>query len=83
MPDEVVSDRVKRLSALRDELKREYESAFITSELEVVVESTDGVYQEGYSENYIRVYIPDRDYPTGKKIKVTIEGERADGLVAR
>ena len=83
LADEVVAARVKRLSALRDELKKSYESAFVWSDLEVVVESTDGVYAEGYSENYIRVYIPDRDYPTGKKIKVTIEGERADGLVAR
>lgn len=83
LPDEVVSSRAKRLASLRDDLKREYESAFVGMELEVVVETTDGVYAEGYSENYIRVYIPDREQPTGKIIKVTIEGERADGLVAR
>ena len=83
LPDDVVASRVKRLSALRDELKREYESAFVSSELDVVIETTDGIYAEGYSENYIRVYIPDRDYPSGKLIKVTIDGERADGLVAK
>ena len=83
LPEDTVASRVKRLSALRDELKREYESAFVSSELDVVIETTDGIYAEGYSENYIRVYVPDRDYPAGKIIKVTIEGERADGLVAK
>ena len=83
LPDAVLSDRVKRLSALRDELKKNYESSFVGCELEVVPETSDGVFAEGYSENYIRVYIPDRDYRAGKKITVTIEGERADGLLAR
>ena len=83
LPDDVVDSRVKRLSKLRDELKRDYESAFVGADLEVVIETSDGIFAEGYSENYIRVYIPDRDYPSGKKIKVTIYGERADGLVAR
>ena len=83
LPDAVMADRVKRLSNLRDELKRGYESSFVGSELDVVVETSDGVFAEGYSENYIRVYIPDRDLEPGKKITVTIEGERADGLLAR
>ena len=83
LPDRLMEDRVNRLIALRDELKNAYESPFVGSELEVVVESSDGVFAEGYSENYIRVYIPDRDYSPGKKITVTIEGERADGLLAR
>ncbi len=83
LPDNVMNERVSRLLALRDELKKSYESSFVGCELEVVVESSDGVFAEGYSENYIRVYIPDRDYRPGKKITVTIEGERADGLMAR
>lgn len=83
LPDQVMTDRVNRMIALRNELKKAYESSFVGSELEVVVESSDGVFAEGYSENYIRVYIPDRDYSAGKKIIVTIEGERADGLLAR
>ena len=83
LPDAEVSERVKRLSDLRDNLKKSYESAFVGSELEVVIERSDGVYAEGYSENYIRVFVPDRDYTAGKKVKVTIETERKDGLVAR
>ena len=83
LPDNVMNERVSRLIALRDELKKAYESSFVGCELEVVVESSDGVFAEGYSDNYIRVYIPDRDYRPGKKITVTIEGERADGLMAR
>lgn len=79
----VVKERAERLIALRDRLKRSYESAFVGSSLEVVVESTDGLFAEGYSENYIRVYLPDRDYPLGKKVTAYVEGERADGLVAR
>ncbi len=83
IPDAVMSDRVKRLSALRDELKKEYESAFVGSVLQVIPETSDGIYFEGHSENYIKVYIPDRDYTAGKIIEVTIEGERPDGLVAK
>ena len=83
LPDAVMSDRVRRLTELRDRLKKAYESPFVGSDLEVVVETSDGVFAEGYSENYIRVYIPDRDFTPGKKITVTIEGERADGLLAR
>lgn len=83
LPDAVMSDRVRRLTELRDRLKKAYESPFVGSDLEVVVENSDGVFAEGYSENYIRVYIPDRDFTPGKKITVTIEGERADGLLAK
>ena len=83
LPDAVMSDRVRRLTELRDHLKKAYESPFVGSDLEVVVETSDGVFAEGYSENYIRVYIPDRDFTPGKKITVTIEGERADGLLAK
>ena len=83
LPDAVMADRVRRLTELRDRLKKAYESPFVGSDLEVVVETSDGVFAEGYSENYIRVYVPDRDYAPGKKITVTIEGERADGLLAR
>ena len=83
IPDAIMADRVRRLSALRDELKNAYESPFVGSEMDVVIETSDGVFAEGYSENYIRVYVPDRDFRPGKKITVTIEGERADGLLAR
>ena len=83
LPAGVVVDRVKRLTELRDRMKKSYESSFVGSELEVLVESSDGVFAEGYSENYIRVYLPDHDYAEGKKVKATIDGERADGLVAR
>ena len=81
-PD-VVKNRADRLIALRNDLKREYESRFVGAELEVVVETSDGIFAEGYSENYIRVYLPDRNYTTGRKITVTIDGERADGLLAK
>ena len=80
---QVVKDRTDRLLALKNELKRQYESAFVGSELEVVPETTDGLFAEGYSENYIRVYLPDRDVTIGKRTKVIIEGERADGLLAK
>ena len=83
LPDSVMADRVKRLTELRDNLKNAYESTFVGSDLEVVVETSDGVFAEGHSENYIKVYIPDRDYQAGKRITVTVEGERADGLLAR
>ena len=79
----VVKERTDALIALRDELKRAYESSFVGSELEVVPETSDGIFAEGYSENYIRVYLPDRNTEIGRRVKVTIEGERADGLVAR
>ena len=79
----IVKDRADRLLALKSELKRQYESAFVGCELEVVPETSDGMFAEGYSENYIRVYFPDRGVTIGRKVNVTAEGERADGLLAR
>ena len=78
----VVKSRADRLIGLKAELKRSYESLFVGRRLEVVIERTDGVFAEGHSENYIRVYVPDREQAIGKKIIVTIQGEHADGLVA-
>lgn len=78
----LVKARADKLIALKNELKRNYESLFVGRCLDVVVERTDGVFAEGHSENYIKVYLPDREQTIGKKITVTVQGERADGLVA-
>ena len=66
----VVKSRADRLIKLKGELKRSYESLFVGRELEVVIERTDGVFAEGHSENYIKVYVPDKEQAIGKKINV-------------
>ncbi len=78
----IVKSRADKLSIVKSELKRAYESSFVGRRLEVVIERKDGVFAEGHSENYIRVYVPDRDQTIGKKNTVTVQGEHADGLRA-
>ncbi|NCA67040.1 MAG: tRNA (N(6)-L-threonylcarbamoyladenosine(37)-C(2))-methylthiotransferase MtaB [Clostridia bacterium] len=82
--DEVVKTRIERLAALRDTLKREYLTMFIERELDVIAEYADDRFIEGYSENYIRVYIPHNSTAQlGKLYKVRADNLHKDGLIAR
>lgn len=79
-----VKKRMDRLFELKELMKREYLYAFIGRELDVVAERADDRFIEGYSENYIRVYIPNTFTPDiGKIYKVAAEDLYKDGLIAR
>ncbi len=56
----VKEERTKRLIAKSDALGREYAKKMIGKQLQVLIErkTADGLYYEGYAENYARVYCP-------------------------
>lgn len=54
---QVKKERLGRLMALGRRLREEYEGAFLGKTLELVPEEEKGGYTEGYSENYIRLYV--------------------------
>lgn len=79
VPPGVKSARLHALLALAERLKGEYERAQIGKVLEFVPEEVRGGYTEGYSENYIRLYIAGG---TDKTARVRAEGAFKDGLLA-
>ncbi len=84
LAEDVVKDRLERLTKLKDSLKREYLYLFLGKELEVVAEHADDRFIEGYSDNYIRVYIPYSSTPVlGKIYKVITDNIYKDGMIAR
>lgn len=56
----VKEDRTKRLIAKSDALGRQYAQTMLGRQLQVLIErkTADGLYYEGYAENYERVYCP-------------------------
>ena len=54
---QVKKERLGRLMELGGRLREEYEGAFLGKTLELVPEEERGGFTEGYSENYIRLYV--------------------------
>lgn len=82
-PD-IIKERIQRLTELKEELKREYLYAFLNRELEVVAEYADDRFISGYSDNYIRVYIPYVSTPElGKIYRVVGDNLYKDGIISR
>ncbi len=80
---QIVSERVHKLEKLRDELRKNFVSGFLDTELEVIAEYSTNMFVEGYSDNYIRVYIPNLSTPRiGRIYKVKASGVYQSGLIA-
>ncbi len=79
IPPEVKSDRLHRLMALGEKLKKEYESRFSGSVLEIVPEERREGFTQGYSENYIRLYTEEE---LTQRTKVRAVRPFKDGLLA-
>lgn len=81
LPSALKKERVERLLAKGAEEKQKYMSRFVGRVLELVPENCFNGYTEGYSENYIRVYV---EGEIGKDpIQVCVEGLFKDGVLAR
>lgn len=79
----LVKGRLDALRSVKNEMKKEYESSFVGAELDVLIESNDGIIAEGYSQNYIRVYIiANCNLQIGQIYTVVVDRERADGVEA-
>ena len=79
LPAAVKSGRLHRLLALAARLKGEYEGRFVGKTFEFVPEERVGEYTEGYSENYIRLYVAQ---PVAHKCRVRAVRAVKDGLLA-
>ena len=54
----VMAERVNRMLALKEQTSREFNHSFIGYTLQAITESSDGMYMQGHTTNYIKVYIP-------------------------
>lgn len=78
----VVSIREKKLSELRDKLKKEYEGRFIGKVSEVLFEETVKGYSVGYNREYIRIYstknIPNNEIAEVKAVDFCFDGLKGE-----
>lgn len=79
LPPETKSARLHALLALAKRLKGEYEKKFVGKVLEFVPEEEKDGYTEGYSENYIRLYLAGG---AGHAVRVRAVRAFKDGLLA-
>ncbi len=75
-------DRTKSLKALAKELSADFYQRFIGKTLSVLVES-ENQSAKGYSDNYIKVYLPVKKYTANTIIKARIARLYRDGLWAQ
>lgn len=81
LPFALKKERVERLLAAAATQKRRYMEGFVGKEVELVPENCFDGYTEGYSENYIRVYVTG---DLGKApTRVRVERLFKDGVLAR
>ena len=53
--DDTLADLI---AAAKEDLFTAFNHSFIGYELEAVTESSDGMYMQGHTSNYVKVYIP-------------------------
>lgn len=80
IPFAVKKERLVRLLRAGEEQKRKYMQGYVGKTLCLVPEQFDGEYTEGYSENYIRVYV--RGDIGKQPTRVRVEGLLKDGVLA-
>ena len=79
LPAALKKERVEKLLAAGEEARKKYLESFIGEVLTVIPERVDGEMLEGYSENYIRVYVPFEN--TKKPIQVCVFALHEDGVM--
>ncbi len=80
LPASVKKERVERLLTAGAEQKARYMTGFIGKRLELAPERFEGGYTEGYSQNYIRVYVAEK--LEKRPIQVCVQGLFRDGVLA-
>ena len=84
VPPSVKKARVDKMLALAVEKKSAYHNSLIGSEVEVLTERarnhTEGIYTEGHSSEYVKVYIKD-EVPLNEIIKVELTEIFKDGMI--
>ncbi|MCL2521814.1 MAG: tRNA (N(6)-L-threonylcarbamoyladenosine(37)-C(2))-methylthiotransferase MtaB [Erysipelotrichales bacterium] len=72
IPEIIKKERAKKLRDLSILTGQRYAQAFIGKTLEFIPESTDGKYFQGYTTNYLRVFVSGSEIKIGEIIAITI-----------
>ncbi len=81
LPKAVKTERAKKLGVLAEELKSKYIESFFGETLTALSEDVEDGMRVGYTENYIKVYLPE-SVLGNKLVKVKIENRFKDGAKA-
>lgn len=82
LPSEVKKQRLDVLIKLKKECKENFANSLKGKNLNVLSEEEKDGYYQGYTENYLRVYLKEK-VEVGKITKVTIEEPFLDGAIAK
>lgn len=82
LPSEVKKQRLDKLLCLKKECKENFANALKGKTLNILCEEEKDGYYQGYTENYLRVYLKEK-VELGKITKVTIEQPFLDGAIAK
>ncbi|WP_353894344.1 tRNA (N(6)-L-threonylcarbamoyladenosine(37)-C(2))-methylthiotransferase MtaB [Proteinivorax hydrogeniformans] len=80
VPSDIKDIRSKKLTALANELKEEYNQKFIGKELDVLFEQHSNGWVFGHSSNYIKVYCAKKKDIIGDLRSVSIKDLQDDGV---
>ena len=80
LPSSVKKARMEKMLALKGELKQSFLEKSLGSTLKVLIEEKVGEYYQGYSENYLRVYL--KQTPKTDMVKVKVASVYEDGVLA-
>ena len=78
---EIKKERAARVQALGKELAGAYRNQFFHKMVRVLVEEEKGGFFEGVSDEYIRVFIKDKDVEKGKVYSVWIDSMTDNGMI--
>ena len=78
--EEVKKERVKRLIELSNELEKNYLDKFINKTLNVLIEKSENGVSVGYTDNYLRVEIPNK-IKTNSIVEVIIKERNNNHLI--
>lgn len=81
LPPEIKKDRLKRLLAVKSDLKTAFAEKMKGEIIRFLPEEFKDGYTEGYSENYLRLYVKG-ELPVGEMVKVKVCGAYLDGATA-
>ncbi len=82
MPKSVKTERAKRLSEVAKGLKDAYIDRFLGKTLTALTEDIENGMRVGYTENYVKVYLPDT-VSGNTLIKVVLDRRYGDGAIAK
>ncbi len=84
LPASVKTERMERITEVKKTLKNEYIGRFLGKTLEFIPEDDEGEFTVGYTQNYVKVYLPKGGFLGKTKVRLTEpfkEGAKAEILL--